>query len=621
MIVLLSNIPMSLIRSQIKQPVRRWLYLGTSEETFAGLKKTFQSEGEVSYGRELYDVSGQCRDELIAWLDDVSLSGAVQKEWFFSVPATKNPYASKIFLNVSYYLVAKRLMARHNDIDLIVVDSPALGQLLTRYGSGCRYPAINTIFGTVKALLGSAASIARYGIFVSKSLKMRMAARQVFGRRVQELFADRTPRTLIRNYITEDFSDEDEGIFERHFFPGLAPYLKEHGKTPLFLPITIHVASYKNLFTKVKSSRRAIIFAEEFLTLADYLYAFTAPLRALQYRIAHNSFNGQALRPIIVEDFHSNLGDFNWLNGMLLSRLGPRLKAQGIDFETIINWSEFQSFERGLIAGLRETYPTAKLIGCQAFCSPPNQVCLTPSEQERVFRVVPDKLLVLGPYAKKTAQTYLPDLDVAFTPAFRYQPIFDPQPPVRGEDLIVLFGYVLANSLNVFKMIIELQKQMPPFKRILIKLHPATYFKKERLIREVGGVIPNNVVFIDGALEAHLDQVMVGLCGTSGTAVELAARGIPVAIVAEERTLTMQYLPTDHHPDLWHLCFSPEDILKALKVFYDKKRSEPEKLLQSAAQFRQQYFAVESQGNWLNYIHPTPVPLKGRPEPEVHYVP
>jgi hypothetical protein len=121
-------------------------------------------------------------------------------------------------------------------------------------------------------------------------------------------------------------------------------------------------------------------------------------------------------------------------------------------------------------------------------------------------------------------------------------------------------------------------------------------------VSEVGRPIPENVVFIEGSLEGYIKGVMIGICGATGTAVELAARGIPVVVVAEERVLTMHYLPGRSHPDLWRLCFSRDEIVEAVGDFHGKKTTASEKIIRSAAEFRRQYFAEPGERNWENYL-------------------
>jgi len=583
--------------------VRRWIYLGTSVEASARLSKILSSQGRVDYAKDLYDLSEQCRGDLTAWIDDLSLSGPAQKEWYFSVPATKNPYSSRLFLNVCYFFIAQTMLSRYEDLDLIVVDSPALARTLQKNFKTIKASSMNFLGRGLTAVQGFIKSAGRFVLFATRAGHARAAAKKVLGDRAQNILKEPVERILIRNYISKDFSAANGGMFEHHFFPNLSSYLQDHGKKPIFLPIGVHIDSYEDLFAKVKASGRDIIFAEEFLTISDYAYALYAPVRCLFYRVPPIAFKGHDLRALVVEDYRDNVTEPSFLNAFLLSRLGRRLKSVGLNLETIINWSEFQSFEKGLIAGLREAYPQAKLIGSQPFCPPENHLSLIPSRQDKIFKILPDKFLVLGPLTQTMFKQRLPDLKVDFTPAFRYQSVFDfqlAQPDAR--DLIVLFGYGLANALFVLRTLIELIDRMPPFRKILIKLHPATYFKKERLIREVGASIPPNVEFVDGKLEDYADGVMIGICGGTGTAVELVARGIPSIVVAEQRALTMHYLPGREHPDLWRVCFSPDEIIQAVTYFYEHKKAVPQKLQQSALEFRKAYFAEPDERNWENYL-------------------
>ena len=261
------------------------------------------------------------------------------------------------------------------------------------------------------------------------------------------------------------------------------------------------------------------------------------------------------------------------------------------------------AMEKGLICGLREAYPQLEIIGCQPCISPPNDLCLVPSRQDRLLNILPDKMLVLGPVGKEMMRDFVKDLSVDYSPPFRYRYIFeDEKNHLDPKNILVLFGYELEDAKNMLRTLLRLEGKIDNFDRIYLKIHPGGYFNKERLLREVGKPLPEQFQFIEDRLEDCLKDTCVGICGDTGTAVELALHAIPVIVIGQSQVLTMNYLAGVPEPDLWKLCFLESEVLTGLEKFREMKLNQETMLRKKAHRMRESYFASDQDQHWKNFL-------------------
>ena len=607
MTILLSHTPTFLLRQLSKQKAGRgWIYLGKRREVVEKLGKVFGEEENVCPdGKRLYRISKRLRPMFVQWIDDISFAGPPRPSWLFSLPSVKNTWSSSLFLYACYFFLFKEL---RNDpekkVDWIIVDSPALGYTLKRcFPGGTSFAVINyliTFLSWIEALLRS---IWRFFHFFLDVGKRHLAARQVLGSRIKGLLAGKKNVVLIRQFIVRGFSEDEEDIFKNHFFPGLDVYLQRHGHSPVFLPFPHQVRSYRALFQKIKESVPPIVFAEEFFRLTDYLDVMLTPCRALLCRLTPSPFEGYDFSTLLKEEYLKNTTEYGIMSASLMAKLGKRLVEKGSSPVSIINWNENQATEKGLIYGLRKALPGIKVIGSQPFITPPNYLSSFPSKQDDLLGVTPDKVLVMGPVTREAMQEFSPNLNLGFTPAFRLADL-SPCPPYTGErpELLVLIGYRLENALQVLKILTRSMPRLPHFAKVLIKLHPVKPFSAEELVQEFRNPLPKSYTFVQGKLEDLLCRVPFSICGGTGAALELVIRGIPVAILGDTNTLTMNYLDYLEDKALWELCFSEDDLVTTLNRFQKVVAMDAEGLQKRGKAFRQAFFASEGEDHWQNYV-------------------
>ena len=603
--IILSSAPSFLLAAYCrKKGLDKWIYLGNNRRSLNKLNKILGVEGNIDIsGESLYNVSQNLRANFVSWIDDLSLRQSGEKEWLFSVPSVKNTYSSNLFLYVCYFFLLKHLYFKKTiSINWIIVDSPALGSMLTKeFPNDFRYLKVNYLINWILIARTGYFGLKRFATFLFRSVKQYISARIVFGSRSDTLSTENNI-LLIRQYILGDYAGSKDKFFRPHYFPGLENYLIEKRYRPVFLAITVQVKKYAKLYRKILNSGDQIIVPEEFFHISDYFHAFLMPIRAFRCEFFSLPLKGHSFENVLREDFYSNITDIGMMTASLYSRLGQRLIKMGISPAGIVNWHENQAFEKGLIHGLRLAIPKIEVIGSQPFIAPPNLLSIFPSKQDRLLSVTPDRILVLGPVLQAAIGKFDQTLAVSFTPAFRYSLTSICQLPDEKKDLLVLMGIDFDNAIQVTNLVIRAKAKLPPAKRVLIKLHPASPFSIDQLTREIGIAIPHNFEFVIGNLDQFLVSTSWGICGATGASLNLVARGIPVAIIGNNQSLTMNYLAYRQDLDLWRLCFTEKQLVCAGNYFYNAAINRPEELRQKGEEFKEAFLSPDSEDNWINYL-------------------
>ncbi|MBF0384970.1 MAG: hypothetical protein HQL27_03770 [Candidatus Omnitrophica bacterium] len=599
-----AGIPNFLLKLLIdRKKAKLWIYLGQDHKRGKKLSKFFGKKAEeVDYSKELYRISGYIRNDFIKAIDDVSFREHPNPEWLFSAPSVKNPYSSRLFLNICYFFAFKRTVEEKR-IDIIFVDSPALIKFIAdHFKNKYALSKISAVFAFMEGIRKLLFVLLKIFMYAADKISRLIAVRIVLGKRNIAEFLGKEV-VFIRSYISGEFTPDEDNIMETHFFPGLYSFLKSQGKNAVYLPVILKNGSYQRLFKNILDSGKKIFLIEEALCFSDYLMAIPVIIKSLFVKAKNLNVGLFNFKDLCNEDYANSIANQGFLDAHLYARFAYRLKKKNIGVNCLINWSEFQDFEKGLIFGIRKYYPQAKVIGSQPFIGPVNHLSLFPSRQDSILKIIPDRFLVLGNIYQRYLNSLSSEINAEFTPAFRYEGIFKPLSVKEGSgSLIVLTGYGIHNTLRVFELLSEVKDSLKSFSKILIKLHPASGISKRKIERLIRMRMPREFVFIDGRLEDYLPDVKIGICGATGTAVELVCRGIPVLHIADKRSLTMNYLVLKEDPLLWKLCFNSEDLSSGLIEFGRNVEQKKGLLEQKALEFRNEYFARPDESYWKDYI-------------------
>ncbi|MDR2125125.1 MAG: hypothetical protein LBP38_09150 [Desulfovibrio sp.] len=252
----------------------------------------------------------------------------------------------------------------------------------------------------------------------------------------------------------------------------------------------------------------------------------------------------------------------------------PKFPAAPARPARVISWYENQTvnkaFQRGLAQAEKEGAPHIRVTGAQLFIWPDNLLNNHADDVEADLGLVPDEVLVSGPYflPEQSRQRY------AVGPALRCGDIFRsaarpagavnrrPGSP-RPSPVLVLLSYHPGETRRVLRLLRPAAAETP--ENFAYRFHPATR------IEDFAGLLPPGARIADGSLREALDSAGAVIGAGSGALAEAAAAGIPVLAVEDPSGIAglgLNYLPPCGKGELWESVRAPEEIAPALAGLY-----------------------------------------------------
>jgi hypothetical protein len=276
-------------------------------------------------------------------------------------------------------------------------------------------------------------------------------------------------------------------------------------------------------------------------------------------------------------------------------RGGPYTPQSSAGPARVISWYENQTvnkaFQRGLARAENEGARHIRVTGAQLFIWPDNLLNNHADDAETSLGLVPDCVLVNGPYflPEHSRQNY------AVGPALRYGDVFragghsagdagtgkatrpsrtahrngghptgnadtdegphSPQP----SPVLVLLSYHPEETRRVLRLVHPAAVKNPT--AFAYRFHPATR------IEDFASLLPPGARLAGGPLREALDAAGAVLGAGSGALAEAAALGIPVLAVEDPSGipgLGLNYLPPYGKGELWESVRAPEEFVPAL---------------------------------------------------------
>jgi hypothetical protein len=466
-------------------------------------------------------------------------------------PLSRSPFVSRLFLDCCRLAYIDALL-KEGGVDEIAVDSAPLAAVvserLRREGSTVRVVDEETAAAALKRTLRPFARLLK-------------GAGRFFLRRAAGVTVPRPvppgPVTLLDLFVLE--GSIRDGRFHDRYYPGLrAALTPEEDRATFYLPEFPDGCDPAALLRAAAATGELFLFKESFLTTGDYLAALLSPLKALRAPAGPRPFRGFDAAALVRADAWETAWNSMSLCGWLNWRFMRRLSEAGISVRLLVDWSENQLVDRGLVLGLRASHPGAASVGyCGYLLSPDRHVYARPTTREREAGLVPDRLVAPGPGLASDLAEFCPGLETADAPAYRF-PAARPAPPAGDTAARVL----LALPISADGALDSLEAAAGAGGAFDLKAHPAL---PERALRALWrGPWPESFAFVDGDW-AELAAGRPAVAGnTTSALVESLALGVPVVIVAGGRGFTENPVPAWASPESWRLAYGAAEFAEAL---------------------------------------------------------
>ena len=526
-------------------------------------------------------------------IDKLALGKEDNIHWVVSNIASRNKYHSPLFIRCCQLLLIKKLIEEKN-IEQIILSDSALAGVLKKYYSNKHNSILITCSENfkekVKRVLAPFATFTKaFYIFSLRIIGRSKSARVKISQNSHITLLD----TFVINSEVEEEGSIHNGEYKDRYYPGILNALtEEEKKNTLFLPTIIGFKNPINAFKIIRSSKSSFLIRDDFLHISDYFFSLLHPFNVLKLRFSRTLFSGFDIKPLIKQETYYKCCNHNCLEGLLNYRFAYRLAKVGVKVRLMVEWYENQPLDKGAIVGFHHFYPNTKIVGYQGYIiSRLLHHYVYPINSELRSNAVPDNVAVIGKGLINDVKEFCNKINVIIAPAFRNQNVWEKRSnyPKAGQfTILVALPMDLNETASILKLVYELPMRINKADvKYLIKPHPS--FGPQ----QIKGFIPEGRKNIDiktGYFNDYLEKADLLISNASITSVESLAKGIPVIVIGDQNGIIQNPIPHDVPDDIWTLCFTPEEIKRAISHFINKSVESKELYAKIGELIRDRYF-------------------------------
>jgi hypothetical protein len=364
----------------------------------------------------------------------------------------------------------------------------------------------------------------------------------------------------------------NKGEFKDTYFPGLSDYLKKSGKTFVYIPKWFGSRNpfrFFQVFRILRKNQSPILTHFQVLTPIDYL-------KVLRFLLFY---------PFSVIRFMKNLGSnnedkllfyalWNTLDGVVTENfirflLGQRLSSNVTGPLKCLSWYENLAADKTFYSGLRTGPQKPEIVGAQLFVRPDTLMNIVPDENERPFKVVPDRILVNGPGYRFDSEKIRVDVG----PSFRYGYLFNSETEISSDkSILVVLPYWDDVTNHILDVILKVEWEVP----VTIKFHPTMNWEKYK------ARIPKNFKVVTDPLSLLLPNTLIAIGHSTGALIEAASIGIPAIDIQYHGKFSHNYMPETGRGILWGQAENSDEV-KMLVIKYQLALQESPELIKGEA--------------------------------------
>ena len=333
------------------------------------------------------------------------------------------------------------------------------------------------------------------------------------------------------------------------------------------------------MFFLLKKINRPVLFSFQLLETSDFLkmlgFIFIYPLKIIRKIKGLNSSSEENF----LRFFLWNTLDHVTVKSYMRQLFGSRISGSDIPAGKCISWYENQPQDKNLYKGIRSINRKFQIYGAQLYLWPGTLLNLQADEKEIEFDVIPDRILVNGPYYLKKDNP----LKFEVGPSIRYFRLFQTRLNVKGKtSLLILLPYFENEIDRILNMVEEAQLSLS----LYVKFHPATNQKKyAHRIQKKMEIVNDDIYFL-------FERVCCVIGKSTGSLLEATSLGVPVINAKTGTGISHSYLPDFGKGIIWANASNGAEIVKWTKIFSNLAIDQPE-LLHSVAEKHKEMFFCE----------------------------
>lgn len=380
--------------------------------------------------------------------------------------------------------------------------------------------------------------------------------------------------------------------YEEKYFPGLQEILTRRGKDVYVFPCFDKTVSLLNrgvqLFKIIRKSpvnfitEYDLLKAADFLSLVRFICLYPFAVIRLSRRIDRSSYLGQLLSAELLKTL-----DKGAVPSYIRYLAGKRLAGCFDGKITIISWLENQVQQKNFYRGIRDATQYSSIYGCRAYIEFPAYLNSFVAEAEVLYGVVPDRILVNGIAYMKHSDI----LEYRLGVSFRYKYLFSPAIELSGsEKQCLLF---LSYHCNRNKELINLcSASVLTRQPVKVRTHPTDTHSNQL-------VLPAAWLYDTSNKYSIFNDVAIIITSASGNAVEAAALGISVIVVASQSSFTFHPMFDYGRGVIWDLVFDTAELDSAYERLMVQRTTNIEEIKRVAEWYKSSCFVEPTEDNIL----------------------
>jgi hypothetical protein len=510
-------------------------------------------------------------------------------DWWVEGPASRNTLLSPFFHYYCSFHLVDELFNKNFAISEIIVDSFKFEKILKQYfytngrSIPIKYKGKRLKFFFKQLII----PFVKIPLELFRRLYQYRCAKKT--RHLQKVIPKK-PLTLIDVFVFPGYISKDR------YYNGLWDNLNNKQKETTFFVPTLTMVPNKEIvsaYEELRTSDRNFLIKEDYLKIADLLFATGHYFRLFKIKISPKIVKGIDFSSLVKEELRSMRGYSGAVTGLLNYRFSKRIKEQKTKLHIVIDWFENQIVDKGWNAGFNKFYPNIPTIGYRGFIPSLNYLCSYPSIMEYKSGILPSKIVVIGKGFIDSTREFATILNVESSPAFRFQHVWNEntaKPDSSFFTILVPLSMMNNESLWILNLVKEyLETTVLSNLRLWIKPHPSTTV--EKLKQGFGGSWPKEFKIIQGLSSDYIPKSNIMISG-EGTSIclETIALGIPVIVVENLGGLNYKTIPEELPQDLWRSCRTSNDIKSAIEFYRNRSDGEIVRHREIGIKIRKDYF-------------------------------
>ena len=346
-----------------------------------------------------------------------------------------------------------------------------------------------------------------------------------------------------------------KGIYQEQYFPGLPNLFRDLERAYVIFPVLdrypLSLCKVHKVVQALRLSAHPIVTEFDLLKVADlaalfvFIINYPVDVMLLAKRVRGASKLDNLFGAELVNTLHQSSSPISgFIRYLSAKRLAKSVKCH----INLFSWCENQIIDKGLYRGLRECAPSARIYACQNYVAYPAYVNMRIAESEIEAQVTPDIILVNGPAFLRKSDKF----QYRLGPSLRYKWVFSEIGiGVDKSGCVICLSYLpgLSNEILEVCGAADSLSELP----IPVRVHPA--FANHTLPR-----LPNNWYYTEKQVPQLLRDAALLVTSESGTAIEAAAVGTSVIIIACQSSFTCNPMLQIGKGELWDIAFDPGEV-------------------------------------------------------------